>query len=368
MTKLQIKNLCLKRGEGRGEQRVLNGLSLEVGADEILGLIGPSGCGKTSLLYALAGVLPLESGELIWEGSDLAGIPVHKRNFGMLFQDHLLFPHKTVEENIAFGLKASLPKISSAGIRDYRKVKSEIKKRVAELLELLELGGMGKRRIQSLSGGQAQRVSLGRTLAPNPRLLLLDEPLAALDPTLRDVLSREIRQTIKGQKIPAIYVTHDLREVFFTADRLALMKDGHIHRTGQPHEIRNNPGDSYTADFFGLENQFEVELLGGNTLRCPWGEMELTGEDLAKLITPKQKILILPEDVRFVGSEFPNTPHSMPRHIFDAEILESRFLGTEYLLTLKLTRSSVRLSALSKTQLKSPQKILLNPATFLPLL
>ena len=356
MTILEIKNLSLKRGDNQ----VLNQLSLELEENEILGLIGPSGCGKTSLLYALAGLLPVESGEILWQGKDLSPLPVHKRNFGLVFQDHLLFPHKSVEENIAFGLKMSVQQKSGKTGR------SEIKKRTGELLQLLELEGMEKRRIQSLSGGQAQRVSLGRTLAPKPRLLILDEPLAALDQTLRDTLSQEIRQIIKSQKIPAIYVTHDLREVFMTTDRLALMKDGKIHQTGIHSEIRNNPGDSYTASFFGLDNQFEVELTPENILRCPWGDMPLTDEKLNEFLTAnpklkkssKQTILILPEDITISDS---NTSGDL-----NARVMDSRFLGTDYLLTVKLEESGVLLTTMHKTHIKPAQtlQVMLNTATF----
>ncbi len=361
MSLLSIQNIDMQRGTSP----VLKQLCLEVGENEIVGIVGPSGCGKTSLLYAVAGLLPVNSGSLFWRGNNLEPTPVHKRNFGFVFQEHLLFPHKNVAENISFGLKM-------AGWE-----KLQIKARVEELLYILKLEEMGGRSVQSLSGGQAQRVSLGRALAPRPGLLLLDEPLAALDQTLRDSLSEEIRNIIKEQKIPAIYVSHDLREMSFVADRLGLMKDGKIHSTGAPGFLRNNPQDSYTANFFGLSNQFEVELTQSAVLICPWGELEQASA--GSIFDAKQagryKILILPEDIaifqaaenspandetRLISMEKANTednlhnfPQTMPPNLLKAEIMDSRFLGSEYLVKLQLSACGSNLTASVKFEMKA---------------
>ncbi len=336
MSLLDIQNIDMQRGT----RPVLKQLCLEVNEDEIVGIVGPSGCGKTSLLYAVAGLLPIDSGSLFWRGNDLGPTPVHKRNFGFVFQEHLLFPHKNVAENISFGLKM-------AGWN-----KLQVAARIEELLHILRLEGMGERSVQSLSGGQAQRVSLGRALAPKPGLLLLDEPLAALDQTLRDSLAEEIRNIIKEQKIPALYVSHDLREMSFVADRLALMQDGKIHNTGTPGFLRNNPGDSYTADFFGLSNQFEVMLTDSAVLICPWGE--LTQASTNSIFAAKQagryRILILPEDIEVFKANA--VPEPGASNLLKAEVMDSRFLGAEYLIKLRLLDSGKNLTASVRFEMK----------------
>ncbi len=288
---LEIKNLRVVRGENQ----VIDALNLEVGENEIVGLLGHSGCGKSSLLYTVSGLLPIQSGSIKWQGNEIStpkyALAPNKRNFGLVFQDHLLFPHKNVFQNLAFGLKS----VKGAD----RFSKTQIANRVFELLEILNLKGFEKRPIQSLSGGQAQRVSLGRALATKPKLLLLDEPLAALDQTLRESLSAELCEIIKSQKIPALYVTHDLQEAFFVSDRLAIMGDGTIHSIGRPEELRNRPPDSYTASFLGLHNQFKVEIGEGGELICPFGVYEHKHH---KLPLDTKKILIMPEGVEIFDS------------------------------------------------------------------
>lgn len=336
MSLLKISNLCLLRDE----KLILDKINLELEENEILGLIGSSGCGKTSLLYAIAGLLPLKEGELVWNGKDISLLPAHKRNYGLVFQDHLLFPHKTVAQNLSFGLKLA------------NWEKPQIQKRISELLELLSLEGFENRSIQSLSGGQAQRVSLGRALAPKPKLLMLDEPLAALDQTLRDSLSEEIRNIIKEQKIPAIYVTHDLREVFFVADRLALMKDGKIHCAGEANEMRSNPRDSYTATFFGMSNQFEARIDESGALICPWDKYDVGSYNLGPNTI---KILILPEDVD-LGKE----------NGLMARVTNFRFVGDGYLIQVMLNDSQTEISLKSELKLEVGEScyISFNPERF----
>jgi thiamine transport system ATP-binding protein len=187
---------------------LLREVSLDVGPDEIVALLGPSGSGKSSLLRVVAGLLTPDAGEVAWAGASLAGTPTHRRGFGLVFQDALLFPHLDVAGNVAYGLGAGdAPRAGRAA-------------RVAELLELVELPGHARRSVATLSGGEAQRVALARALAPGPRLLLLDEPFGALDRDLRDRLATDVRALLKRLGTPAIHVTHDLAEARLVADRI----------------------------------------------------------------------------------------------------------------------------------------------------
>lgn len=346
MKTLSISNLNLKRGS----QLILRDLNLDIEENEILGLVGNSGCGKTSLLYAIAGLLPIESGKILWQETDMLFVPPHKRNYGLVFQDHLLFPHKTVKQNLSFGLKIA------------KWEKNAIEKRVGELLELLGLRGFENRSIQSLSGGQAQRVSLGRALAPKPSLLMLDEPLAALDQTLRDALAKEIRDVVKQQKIPAIYVTHDLREVFFVADKLALMDIGSIHCVDEPTQMRNNPKDSYTANFFGLENQFQVKFNAGELI-CPWRKYSSVEYNLSTQHSGT-RILILPEEIEF------ETQNMDPKLLIESKIVDSRFIGNGYMVEVIIAntdKSETKIKVTSKIdrEIGSYQHIGINPKSFI---
>lgn len=215
-------------------------LSLERG--EILCLLGPSGCGKTTLLRLVAGLEQLDSGVIRFEGRDMAGVPPHARGFGMMFQDFALFPHKNVRENIGFGLR--MQGLSSA----------EIELRVAEMLELVGLAEYGERPIDQLSGGEQQRVALARALAPGPQLLMLDEPLGALDRALRERLMLDVRAILKRVGMTALYVTHDQTEAFAVADRIAVMNAGLIEQLGPPQAIYRRPATPFVAQFLGFHN------------------------------------------------------------------------------------------------------------------
>jgi spermidine/putrescine transport system ATP-binding protein len=221
---------------------LLNGVSFEVHADETVCLLGPSGSGKSTLLRIIAGLEEPEGGQVFWKGQPLADTPTHKRRFGLMFQDYALFPHRNVAENIAFGLKMqNLPS-------------EEIQTRVMSALETINMAGFAQRKVTELSGGEQQRVALARALAPNPRLLMLDEPLGALDRTLREGLSQELRRILHETQIPAIYVTHDQEEAFAIADRLLLLHEGIILQSGRPHEFYHHPRNVWVAKFFGLGN------------------------------------------------------------------------------------------------------------------
>jgi thiamine transport system ATP-binding protein len=195
-----------------GDRSVLDEVGLTVGAGEVVGLLGPSGSGKSTLLRVIAGLLVPDRGRVAWDGEDLRTVPTHRRRFGLVFQDHQLFPHRDVARNVGFGL-------SVAG-----RSQAEIRRRVTELLDLVGLPGFERRGVASLSGGEAQRVALARALAPSPRLLLLDEPLGALDRELHDRLALDLRRLLKEVGIAGLHVTHDREEADTVADRVVSLE------------------------------------------------------------------------------------------------------------------------------------------------
>ena len=243
---------------------LLKGVSFQVDQGETLALLGPSGGGKSTLLRMIAGLEEIDQGQVRWEGQDLAAIPAHKRGFGLMFQDYALFPHRSVMENVAFGLRMQ------------RLPAREIHQRAVEALEMVNLAGFARRRVTDLSGGEQQRVALARALAPRPRLLMLDEPLGALDRSLRAQLLQELRRILHAAQIPALYVTHDQEEAFSLADRLLLLHQGQIVQAGAPQAVYNRPASAWVARFFGLDNLLDGTLIapdsepGKPAARLPW--------------------------------------------------------------------------------------------------
>lgn len=221
---------------------VLRGVSLGVEAGAVAALLGPSGCGKTTLLRIVAGLEHADGGAVLVEGQPIDQVPPHRRGFGLMFQDYALFPHLDVAGNVAFGLR-----MRGQGGADARG-------RVAELLELVGLRGYESRRVYELSGGERQRVALARALAPRPRLLMLDEPLAALDRTLRERLQDELRSILRAVGVTALYVTHDQEEAFAMADLVALLNAGRLEQVGPPEQVYRHPASAWAARFFGLGN------------------------------------------------------------------------------------------------------------------
>ncbi|MDO9130634.1 MAG: ABC transporter ATP-binding protein [Anaerolineales bacterium] len=227
------------------DQPLLRGISFTVAPGETVCLLGASGSGKSTLLRIIAGLEQAEQGMVYWQGQDLTAVPAHLRNFGLVFQDYALFPHLSVFENVAFGLKMqNLPG-------------TEVERRAREAMTQVNLSGFEGRRVTELSGGEQQRVALARALAPRPRLLMFDEPLGALDRALRDRLQDELRGILHAAGIPAIYVTHDQEEAFAIADRVLLLHEGEIVRDGSPSEVWNEPGSAWAARFLGLGNLVE---------------------------------------------------------------------------------------------------------------
>jgi ABC-type Fe3+/spermidine/putrescine transport system ATPase subunit len=222
-----------------GAKVALDRVSLDLGRAEILALLGPSGSGKSTLLRAIAGLEEITTGTISFDGHDLAGLPTHLRGFGLMFQTYALFPHLTVAGNVGFGLR--MADLTPA----------EIRSRVEEVLEWVGLSELANRRIERLSGGEMQRVALARTLAPNPRLVMLDEPVGALDRRLRERLVEDMADSLREAKLGVIYVTHDHDEARVIADRVALMNNGRIIQTGTYQEIAARPADAWVADFVG---------------------------------------------------------------------------------------------------------------------
>ena len=237
---LDIRNLSF----GFDSHVVLDAVSLQVEPDEIVCLLGPSGCGKTTLLRIVAGLLEDFSGTIRFAEENLHQVAVNERGFGLMFQDFALFPHMTVAENIAYGLKR-------------QRIKREIiAERVRLMLKRVGLEGFEDRDVSALSGGEKQRVALARSLAPQPRFLMLDEPLGSLDALLRDQLALELREIIKDAGLSAIYVTHDHREAYAIADRIAVMAAGKIGQVAEPVELYQRPASENVARFLGLSNIF----------------------------------------------------------------------------------------------------------------
>ena len=227
-----------------GQVESLREVSLQVEKGEILCLLGPSGCGKTTLLRIIAGLETDYRGEVAFNGMSLRNVPAHERGFGLMFQDFALFPHLSVEDNVAYGLQRR------------RAAKDEIQNKVQSMLRRVGLAGFNRRDVASLSGGQKQRVALARSLAPGPKFLMLDEPLGSLDALLRDQLAVELRQIIQADGLSAIYVTHDHREAYAIADRIAVMKAGAVQQQDSPFDLYHHPRTAFVARFLGLSNIF----------------------------------------------------------------------------------------------------------------
>lgn len=236
-----------------GDTVVLDHLDLVVPARSgrsITVLLGPSGCGKSTLIRAVAGLEPLTGGTITFDGADLSSIPVHRRDFGVVFQDHQIFAGRSVFDNVAYGLRMR------------RVPRAEIAARVAEVLDLVKLSGRERDSVQNLSGGQAQRVALARALAPRPRLLLLDEPLSSLDRRLREELAEDLAEIIAAARTPAVMVTHDHDEAAALGDAVAVMREGRIEQVGAPSRLWRSPRNDWVARFLGATDIVDVEVSG----------------------------------------------------------------------------------------------------------
>jgi thiamine transport system ATP-binding protein len=232
--------LCVEQLAVRyGDVVALDRVDLAVADGEIVSVLGPSGSGKSTLLRAVAGLAPEATGVVRWNGDDLAGVPPHRREFGLMFQDHALFPHRDVLGNVSFGLRMQ------------GRPRKEVERRARETLDLVGLGGFEHRKVSELSGGEQQRVALARALAAAPRLLMLDEPLGALDRSLRDRLVADLRALFLSLGLTIIFVTHDHDEAFALADRVVIMHAGRVAQSGDPARVWERPADEFVARFLG---------------------------------------------------------------------------------------------------------------------
>ncbi len=301
---LALRGICVAF-EG---QDVLHGVDLAVAQGEIVCLLGASGSGKTTLLRVIAGLQMPDTGDVLVDGRSILRTPVHRRGFGLMFQDFALFPHMNVEQNVRFGLRmARVP----YGLQQAR---------VREVVALVGLSGFESRDVASLSGGEKQRVALARSLAPAPRLLMLDEPLGALDAALRDHLVSELRAIIKQVGLTAIYVTHDQQEAFAIADRIAVMHAGRIAQVDTPQALYRAPRTTFVARFLGLTNILPVLSRDGSVARTALGAFAVT--------TGAEALLIHPDGLQLTNTETPGALQGC--------VTEMIFRGDDYVMNISV--------------------------------
>ncbi len=287
-----------------GSTMAVDDVSVAVAPGEVVALVGPSGCGKSTLLRVLAGLETPDGGQVAWDDVDVTRRPAHDRAFGLMFQDHALFAHRTVGENVAFGLRMQEADQAMQRIR------------VAEVLDLVGLADFEDRTVDTLSGGEAQRVALARSLAPSPRLLMLDEPLGSLDRTLRDRLANDLRSVLTGMGLAAIHVTHDQEEAYAVADRLMVMRAGRIERDGAAADVWGDPRTEFVARFLGHDNVLDASQASALGV----------GDGSSPVVVRESAIAV--ED----GTERPGQGHGGGGH--EATVVEVRFRGATSRVTV----------------------------------
>lgn len=294
-------------------QQVLNKLDLTINEDEFLTLLGPSGCGKTTLLRIIGGFTEADEGKIFFEGKDISGIPANLRPFNTVFQQYALFPHLNVEDNVAFGLR--MKKVGE----------KEIKEKVEWILDLLDLPGFQKRKIDRLSGGQQQRIAIARALVNDPEVLLLDEPLAALDAKLRRDMQIELKRIQREVGITFIFVTHDQEEALTMSDRIVVMNRGKILQIGSPIDIYNEPQNRFVADFIGESNIVEgimpsdcQVIFSGKKFKCV---------DKGFRENEPVDVVIRPEDVELVEPD---------KGMIMGKVVTSLFKGVHYEMEIEV--------------------------------
>lgn len=322
---LEIRNAKkrFKTPDGR-EVVALDDVSISVAPNEFITLLGPSGCGKTTLLRAIAGFEDLDSGEILIDGQNIGGWSAHRRPVNTVFQTYALFPHLSVARNVAYSLEvARVPKV-------------QIHRRVDEMLELVGLGGYGSRRINQLSGGQQQRVALARALIAQPKILLLDEPLSALDKNLRSKMQRELKTLQDELGISFVFVTHDQEEALTMSDRIAVLGQGKVQQISACEDLYRKPSNVFTARFLGESNLLKahvVELAQDScTFRLYDGQqVQIPGKTIPEL-EPEDRVLLLarPEDTRL------SQPVQSDSLRFQGLIMQTLFVGTHYKLVLDI--------------------------------
>ena len=315
-----------------GQNRVVKDFNLDVAKGEFISLLGPSGCGKTTVLRMVAGFETPTSGSIVIDGQEVTNLKPNNRNIGMMFQAYALFPNLTVAENVAFGLKVK-------GV-----AKAEREARVVEMLRLIGLSDLGGRYPFQLSGGQQQRVALARALAPRPRVLLLDEPLSALDAKVRVSLRNEIREIQQELGITTIFVTHDQEEAMSISDRIVVMNAGIADQVGTPFEIYNRPTTRFVANFVGTLNTFDVASDGTNIVRLDGHALTLP----ENISGPKASIALRPEALRLGRAEGYET-------VLPATISEVHFMGSIIRLVATMAGTQVSLDTFNRADQPPPK-------------
>ena len=282
-------------------------LDLDVAAGEVVCVLGPSGCGKSTLLRGVAGLEPPSSGRIRLDGRDVTRLRPDQRGVGLMFQDHALFPHRTVAQNVAFG-----PRMQGRS-------RAEVEALVTEALGLVDLDGTGDRAVDELSGGEQQRVALARAIAPRPRLLMLDEPLGSLDRALRDRLLDELPRLFASLGITVLYVTHDQEEALSLADRVAVLRAGRLEQVGAPEELWRRPATAFVARFLGLGPVLDADVRDG-VARTSLGALPVPG-----VRDGPADLVLLPDAPRLLAHDARPEAHEM---VLDGEVVRRRFAGT----------------------------------------
>ena len=341
---LQISNI----EKSFAEVKVLSRISFDLYPGEVIVLLGPSGCGKSTLLGIIAGIENPDYGSISWKGKQINNIPPHRRGFGLMFQDDVLFPHMNVFENVAFGLKMQ------------KKEGQFIQEKVAETLNLVGLQDLKERDVNTLSGGEQQRVALARSIAPQPGLLMLDEPLSSLDRTLRERLLGEIKRILRELNQTAIYVTHDQEEAFSIADRVILMRDGQVEQTGTPEELYSHPATKYVARFLGLSNLIPGTARIENKVQIidtSIGQIPFTGD-----IQGSTTLMIRPDSAEINGTE------GFSLH---GKIVEKIFQGNLCQVVISINDTNLKFYFLTSTTIPETDEHIqfsINPAGIVPIL
>ena len=306
---IELKGIC-KSFDG---EKVLNDINLDIYDNEFVTMLGPSGCGKTTTLRIIAGFEAPDSGEVYFDGKKINDLPPYKRNINTVFQRYALFPHLNVYENIAFGLRVA------------KRPEDEISQRVREMLKLVNLNGFERRHITTLSGGQQQRVAIARALINKPRVLLLDEPLGALDLKLRKDMQQELKNIRKQTGITFIYVTHDQEEALSLSDRVVVMNAGEILQTGAPIDIYNEPVNAYVADFIGESNILDGIMEDDYRVRVAGRSFECLDKGFDK--NEPVDVVIRPEDVDVVPPE---------KGMLTGHVTQVTFMGVHYEIIVEI--------------------------------
>lgn len=313
MPLLSLKNIDVSYD---GKTNILEKLNLSINKGELVSLLGPSGCGKTTTLRVIAGFIEPVGGQFILEDQNFTKIPVHKRNFGIVFQSYALFPHLTVFDNVAFGLK--MKKIS----------KDKIKDLVDTILNTVDLSSLSQRYPKELSGGQRQRVAIARALVIEPKLLLLDEPLSNLDAKLRLKMRVEIKKLQRQMGITTVFVTHDQEECFSISDKVAVMNAGEIEQFDTPENIYSNPSTEFVARFVGFENFIDLSNISGNEFHAKGGK-KFTINSNRDITKENIKGTIRPDDIEIVDE------NSNKENLIDGSIDVRTYLGKSYQYNIK---------------------------------